>query len=130
MIPSLNIADIEAFTAVAGSQSLSKASARLHLSQSPITRRVQNLEDQLGARLFDRDSRPMILTPEGQEAYKHAKSVLASTSELQAAITPRDKIQGTFRLGCSTSLATHYLIVRSNDCSLHSVHLFPKWTLS
>jgi DNA-binding transcriptional LysR family regulator len=104
MIPSLNIADIGAFTAVAEMKSIAKASARLHLSQSAITRRVQNLEDQLGVRLFDRDSRPMILTPEGQEAYKHAKNVLASTSELQAAITPSDKIEGAFRLGCSTSL--------------------------
>jgi DNA-binding transcriptional LysR family regulator len=104
MISPLNIADIEAFTVVAEMKSISRASARLHLSQSAITRRVQNLENKLGVKLFDRDSRPMILTPEGQDVYRHAKNVLASTSELQAAITPGDRMAGDFRLGCSTSL--------------------------
>jgi DNA-binding transcriptional LysR family regulator len=104
MTSSLNIADIEAFTAVADMRSIAKASARLHLSQSAITRRLQNLEDQLGVKLFDRDSRPMVLTPEGQEAYKHAMTVLASTAELQAAITPGKRMAGDFRLGFSISL--------------------------
>jgi LysR family transcriptional regulator, benzoate and cis,cis-muconate-responsive activator of ben and cat genes len=84
MTSSLNLADVEAFIAVSDMRSIAKASARLHLSQPAITRRVQNLEDQLGVKLFDRDSRPMVLTPEGQEAYKHAKTLLASTAELQA----------------------------------------------
>jgi DNA-binding transcriptional LysR family regulator len=104
MTCSLNIADIEAFIAVADMRSIAKASARLHLSQPAITRRLQNLEDQLGVKLFDRDSRPMVLTPEGQQAYKHAKTVLASTAELQAAITPGNRMAGDFRLGFSTAL--------------------------
>lgn len=85
-------------------RSIAKASARLHLSQPAITRRLQNLEDQLGVKLFDRDSRPMVLTPDGQQAYKHAKTVLASTAELQAAITPGKQMAGDFRLGFSTAL--------------------------
>ena len=104
MTSSLNIADIEAFIAVADMRSIAKASARLHLSQPAITRRLQNLEDQLGVKMFDRDLRPMVLTPEGQEAYKHAKAVLASTAQLQAAITPGKQMAGDFRLGFSTSL--------------------------
>jgi DNA-binding transcriptional LysR family regulator len=104
MTSSLNIADIEALIAVADMRSIAKASARLHLSQPAITRRLQNLEDQLGVKLFDRDSRPMVLTPEGQEAYKRAKTVLASTAELQAAITPGKRMAGDFRLGFSTAL--------------------------
>src|SRR6266404_660409 len=104
MSPSLNIADIEAFSAVAEMRSIARAAARLHLSQPAITRRLQNLEEQLGVRLFDRHSRPMILTPEGQEAYKRAKGVLASASELQAAITPGKSMTGDFRLGFSTAL--------------------------
>jgi DNA-binding transcriptional LysR family regulator len=102
---SLNIADIEAFAVVAEMRSIAKASAGLHLSQPAITRRLQNLENQLGVRLFDRDSRPMVLTPEGQEAYKHAKNVLASASELQTAVIPGKKLTGGFRLGFSTQFA-------------------------
>jgi DNA-binding transcriptional LysR family regulator len=104
MTSSLNLADVEAFIAVADMRSIAKASARLHLSQPAITRRLQNLEDQLGVKLFDRDSRPMVLTPEGQEAHKHAKTLLASAAELQAAITPGKRMAGDFRLGFSTAL--------------------------
>jgi DNA-binding transcriptional LysR family regulator len=103
MTSSLNLADVEAFIAVADMRSIAKASARLHLSQPAITRRLQNLEDQLGVKLFDRDSRPMVLTPEGQEAHKHAKTLLASTAELQAAITPGKRMAGDFRLGFSAA---------------------------
>lgn len=46
----------------------------------------------------------MVLTPDGQQAYKHAKTVVASTAELQAAITPGKQMAGDFRLGFSTAL--------------------------
>ena len=55
-------------------------------------------------KLFDRDSLPMVLTPEGQEAHKPAKTLLASAAELQAAITPGKRMAGDFRLGFSTAL--------------------------
>jgi DNA-binding transcriptional LysR family regulator len=124
MTSSLNMADIEAFIAVA--ESIAKASTRLHLSQPAISRRLQNLEDQLGVRLFDRDSRPMILTPKGQEAYKHAKNVLASASELRAATTSGKRMTGDFRLGFSISLGDTLL-----GCPLDSLREeFPKLRLS
>jgi DNA-binding transcriptional LysR family regulator len=104
MTSSINIADIEAFAAVAEMRSIAKASTRLHLSQPAITRRLKNLESQLSVKLFDRKSRPMMLTPEGLKAYKHATTVLASASELQAALTPGKSMSGDFRLGFSTSL--------------------------
>jgi len=109
MISSLNIADLEAFAAVAEMRSIAKASTRLHLSQPAITRRLKNLEYQLGVKLFDRGARPMILTPEGEETHRHARNVLSTASELQAAITPGKKIKGGFRLGFSASLADNLL---------------------
>lgn len=126
MASSLNIADIEAFTAVAEMRSIARASGRLHLSQPAITRRLQNLEDQLGVKLFDRNSRPIILTPEGQEAYKHAQSVLATAAELQAAITPGKRMTGDFRFGFSTSLGDT-LLGRSLDTLRRE---FPRFRLS
>lgn len=99
---SMNFADIEAFVAVAETRSIAKASSRLHLSQSAITRRLQSLESHLGVQVFDRDSRPMALTSEGQEAYGHAKAVLASANELRASVTPGRRLTGDFRVGFST----------------------------
>lgn len=106
---SMNFADIEAFVAVAETRSIAKASSRLHLSQSAITRRLQSLESHLGVQVFDRDSRPMALTSEGQEAYGHAKAVLASANELRASVTPGRRLTGDFRVGFSTSLGDSIL---------------------
>jgi DNA-binding transcriptional LysR family regulator len=105
----MNFADIEAFIAVAETKSIAKASNRLHLSQPAITRRLQSLESHLGAQLFDRESRPMALTSEGQQAYGHAKAVLASANELRASVTPGERLSGDFRVGVSTSLGDSIL---------------------
>jgi DNA-binding transcriptional LysR family regulator len=105
----MNFADIEAFVAVAETQSIAKASNRLHLSQPAITRRLQSLERHLGVELFDRDSRPMALTSYGQEAYGHAKTVLASANQLRASVTPGKRLTGDFRVGFSTSLGDSIL---------------------
>ena len=105
----MNFADIEAFIAVSETKSIAKASKRLHLSQPAITRRLQGLESHLGVQLFDRHSRPMALTPEGQEAYRHARAVLASANELRASVTPGKRLSGDFRVGFSTSLGDSIL---------------------
>lgn len=121
----MNLADIEAFIAVVETKSIAKASNRLHLSQPAITRRLQSLESHLGLPLFDRDSRPMALTPEGQEAYGHAKAVLASAEQLRAAVTPGKRLCGDFRVGFSTSLGDSIL-----EAPLDKLrHEFPKLRL-
>jgi DNA-binding transcriptional LysR family regulator len=58
----MNIHDLEAFVAVVETGSIVGASARLNLMQPGVTRRVQNLEERLGAALLDRQSKPLKLT--------------------------------------------------------------------
>jgi DNA-binding transcriptional LysR family regulator len=52
----MNIHDLEAFVAVVETGSIVGASARLNLTQPGVTRRVQNLEEQLATPLLDRQS--------------------------------------------------------------------------
>ena len=100
----MNLIDLEAFVAVVDHGSVVAASAVLHLTQSAVTRRIQNLEDALGVPLLDRQNRPLQPTRAGRETYEFAKPVLSSVSDLKSAIVHNGEPAGDFRFGVSRSL--------------------------
>ena len=55
----MNTHDLVAFVAVVETGSIVAASVRLNLTQPGVTRRIQNLEEMLGAQLLDRLSKPL-----------------------------------------------------------------------
>ncbi|MGC3989542.1 MAG: LysR substrate-binding domain-containing protein [Chthoniobacteraceae bacterium] len=60
------IHELECFVAVAGELNFSRAAARLRLSQPPLSRQIQALEEKLGCRLLERSTRAVSLTAAGQ----------------------------------------------------------------
>lgn len=62
----IGLEDIRAFLVIAELQSFSQAADRLAVSQSALTRRIQKVEDHLGARLFDRSTRHVAPTAVGR----------------------------------------------------------------
>lgn len=102
----MNLIDLEAFVAVVDHGSVVAASAILHLTQSAVTRRIQNLEDSLGVQLLDRQNRPLQPTRAGRETYEFAKPVLSSVRDLKSAsftmVNPRE----IFILGYRDPLVT------------------------
>src|SRR5580693_717612 len=95
----MNLIDLEAFVSVVDRGSIVAAAAGLHLTQSAVTRRIQNLEDALGTPLLDRHTRPLQPTRAGQETYEFAKPVLNSVNDLKTAILLGGVPAGDFRLG-------------------------------
>lgn len=65
------------FCAVAKELNIGRAAATLHISQPPLTRQIQQLEDELGAQLFKRSVKGMALTDAGRTLYTDAKNILA-----------------------------------------------------
>jgi len=72
---------VEAFVAIVRHGGFTQASSTLHLSQPAISRRVHLLEHELGAPLFERVGRGVILTDAGRAFLPHAEALLASARD-------------------------------------------------
>lgn len=65
------------FIAVAEERNIGRAASRLHISQPPLTRQIQQLEEELGVQLFNRTPRGMELTPAGELLLDEARNINA-----------------------------------------------------
>jgi LysR family carnitine catabolism transcriptional activator len=68
---------LRAFMALAAERNFTRAAAASHLSQPAFSALIRQLEDSLGVRLFDRSTRHVSLTAEGEEFERSARRVLA-----------------------------------------------------
>jgi DNA-binding transcriptional LysR family regulator len=101
----MNTHDLVAFVAVVETGSIVAASARLNLTQPGVTRRIQNLEEMLGAQLLDRLSKPLKPTAAGYEAYEHGRRVLRMLDDLKSGVANDGVVRGEFRLGLTPFLS-------------------------
>ena len=74
--PIITLAQMQAFVQVAQKRSFRAAAQALHVSQPALSRTVRLAEDAVGARLFDRDTRRVELTPAGRELLPIAERIL------------------------------------------------------
>lgn len=82
----MDIRQLRYFLAVAAERNFSRAAERLHMAQPPLSRQIQQIEQEVGATLFDRDARPMALTDAGRLLYEHAMQVTRRMDELKEAM--------------------------------------------
>jgi DNA-binding transcriptional LysR family regulator len=101
----MNTRDLEAFLAVVETGSIVGASARLHLTQPGVSRRIQSLEEQLGVALLDRQSKPLKPTAAGRETYAQGRRMLRVLDDLKTGLSPEGVVSGDFRLGISPYLS-------------------------
>jgi len=99
------------FAEVAEANSFSEAARRLKMPTSTVSRRVADLETQLGVRLIDRSTRRLRLTDVGLELLEHARR----TAELSEAIDSiasnhLSKISGTLRLSAPPSISDSLIV--------------------
>jgi len=81
---------LRAFLAVAEELHFGRAAERLHMAQPPLSRTIQQLERQLGTRLFDRSTRSVRLTTAGHALVEPAKSVLEAVRRAESAVQAAD----------------------------------------
>jgi LysR family transcriptional regulator, regulator for metE and metH len=72
----LEVRHLELVNAIHAEQSITRASSRLHLTQSALSHQLKNLEDRLGTQLFERNGRTMQITAAGERLLESAALVL------------------------------------------------------
>lgn len=105
----MNHTTLQMFKIVAEEQSVTKAAQKLGRVQSNITTRIQQLEEDLGVALFVRDSKKMILSPEGESFLAYTKKILSLAEEARQALHP-GKPAGAVNMGSMEATAVSRLM--------------------
>lgn len=88
------------FVAVAREQSFTRAAEKLRIAQPPLSRQIQQFEEELGVELIRRSGRPAYLTDAGQLLYEQAVQVLDRIEEMRAMMRRLQQAErGRFGIG-------------------------------
>jgi LysR family hydrogen peroxide-inducible transcriptional activator len=112
-VPALNdisLRQLEYLVAVADELGFRRAAERCHVSQPALSAQIQQLESVLGVKLFERDTRRVMLTEAGAELVARARRVLTEAGDiLHAAARLSDFFAGPLRLGVIPTVAPYVL---------------------
>ena len=106
----MELRQLRYFVEVAEREHISDAAEHLHVAQSAISRQIANLEEELGAPLFERVGRNVKLTPIGKTFLDHSiKALKAIDFAAKQVEEYLDPAKGTIKVGFPTSLASYVL---------------------
>lgn len=96
----MNLNQLRYFVSVAENGSFTKAAMGHYISQTAITQQIHALEETVGTKLLDRNSRPVALTAAGKVLLKEAREILAKTdAALQRTREASTGLEGELRIG-------------------------------
>lgn len=115
------LACLTAFVTVVESGGFSETARRLNVSKALVSKKVAQLEDELGVRLLNRTTRRISPTSSGQAYYEQCRPLLNELNELDDSVKSSDKtLQGELRLSAPTTFAElHLLSVVSSYTAEH-----------
>ncbi|MBT2372572.1 LysR substrate-binding domain-containing protein [Pseudomonas fluorescens] len=109
-VPSLQ--GLQALVEVSDCASFTQAAQKLCLTQSAVSRKIQQLESHFGVPMFVRTSRSLRLTAEGEQVLTSARSILAQLKVLEDRLSPHKR---PFRIRLHVSLAVRWLLPKLSD---------------
>ena len=102
----MDLKTLKYFVVVAEELNITKASQILMMSQPPLSNQMKTLEEELGAKLFIRGKRHLVLTEEGKFLYLKAKDILALVDKTTSEIHNMNKgLRGTISIGLVEGMA-------------------------
>ena len=100
----MDFSELAAFAALAGHLHFARAAAAVNTSASALSRLISRLEDEAGARLFDRDTRRVRLTEAGRVFLEFAEESLRRRDQLVQGLDSLDgRLRGTLRVYASVT---------------------------
>ena len=102
--------------------SITRASSELGIVQSALSRKIQHIEEELGATLFTRLPRGIQLTPAGRQFLEHARRILREVDFAKSELRDHPlSVEGAVTLGLSPTLAP----IAAPGCVAHVRRYFP-----
>lgn len=106
-LPSLSA--LHAFDASVRFLSFTRAAETLGLTQSGVSRQIQNLELFIGVKLFERVGPKLVLTDDGKRYYDDVSRILASLEEVTIDAVRGSKARGLLKIGATPTLMRRFL---------------------
>lgn len=109
----MQLDELRIFARVADLASFSRAADQLGIAKGRVSMAVQQLEAHVGARLLQRTTRQVRLTPDGEQFLERCKELLADAEQLQAMFQPAASgLRGRLRIDLPNTLARDLIIPR------------------
>ena len=106
----MDIRTMQYYLAVVREGTISAAAEALHVAQPSLSRQMKELEEELGAPLFERGNRKITLTEEGMILRKRAEEMVRLMQMTEEEISQvKNHISGSVRIGAGESISFHYL---------------------
>src|SRR5712691_5741063 len=106
------------FEAAARHLNFTHAAEELHVTHGAVSQRIKRLEEHLGARLFRRSGRSMLLTDEGRRLLERVRAAISEIAEGIEAIRPGNKDR-TLTISTVPCFAAYWLLPRLADFNEH-----------
>ena len=107
----MELKTLKYFVMIVREQNISKAAERLYLTQPTLTKQMQELENELEAKLFERGKRKITLTEDGLFLYKKAQEIIDLETITKNSFQNKDKkINGEISIACGETYAMNYLL--------------------
>ena len=105
----MDLKNLHTFIQTAQTGNFTKAAELLGYSQSSVSAQIKQLEEELGAQLFDRINHKIALTAKGQETLKAAYQIEAMLRDLSNDAIPNEELEGTVVINIGESVSIHIL---------------------
>ena len=105
----LEIRHLRLVEAVASEGNVTRAAGRLNLTQSALSHQLRDIEGRLGAPLFQRTARRMVLTTAGEKVYECARRVIEEIESVEDSVRGEAHCQGRLRVTTECYTCYHWL---------------------
>lgn len=126
----MNLVHLKYALTVAETGSINKAAEKLYVSQPNLSRAIKELEASLGAAIFERSAKGMLLTPDGEIFIRYAKSILKQVDAVEAMFQKETKMKQRFAISVprASYIAEAFAAFSKRLNPEHPVDLFYKET--